>query len=250
MVAIVFLALQTQDLASRLTALSSSSSISAETSTFSTSSVMPVECGVGTKTLTETAASYSISVKYPEFSGCASAKVLSDLNFYISDAVTYATREVKFTDNVSDIANSLTLDYEVTYNTSKAIGVLISGSNYLGGAHGSSIFLTINYDLVHNQALKLEDLQDGNKLTNKLSDYSITDLKKQLNDPGMNSQIEAGASPKSENFQFVVFAKTGLEVIFTDYQVGPYAIGPQKVTVPWNEVKPVVKTEIVNLLGL
>ena len=43
-----------------------------------------------------------------------------------------------------------------------------------------------------------------------------------------------GTAPKPENFQLVVPGEDGLEVIFSSYQVAPYAAGTPSVEIPWS----------------
>jgi hypothetical protein len=118
------------------------------------------------------------------------------------------------------------------------------GSYYQGAAHPNSYSDVINYDLKNGKQLKLGDLfKPGAKFLQAIADYSIADLKKQT-DKGLTAgEIENGAAPLAKNYQSWNIMKTGIGVTFDAYQVGPYAAGPQFVTVPYSALKDLINPE-------
>ncbi|MEP7103948.1 MAG: DUF4163 domain-containing protein [Candidatus Dojkabacteria bacterium] len=207
------------------------------------------KCRIDNSPTIDSTDAYEINVKRPFVSGCES-QAQNDLNQYIIDSINQDEKTVKFTDPSGSAKNSLDLDYEVVSNSTKFISILIKGYIYLGGAHGDSVFIPINYDLVHNKIIKFEDLETDPLFVSKISSYSINALKIKLNEPELDSSIESGASADSANFQIFNLYKNGIKITFGDYQVGPYALGPQEVLVPWSEVSNYASLEIQDLLGV
>jgi hypothetical protein len=119
------------------------------------------------------------------------------------------------------------------------------GSYYQGAAHPNSYSEVINYDLKNGKQLKLGDLfKPGAKYLQAIAMYCIADLKKQGKDKGLtDEEIEKGAAASPKNYQSWTITKKGLGINFDSYQVGPYAAGPQFVTVPYSTVKDLVNPE-------
>jgi hypothetical protein len=119
------------------------------------------------------------------------------------------------------------------------------GSYYQGAAHPNSYSDVINYDLKNGKQLKLSDLfKPGAKYLHAIADYSIADLKKQATAKGLtDEEIASGAAPQAKNYERWNIMKTGIGISFDAYQVGPYAAGPQFVTVPYSALKDMINPE-------
>ena len=119
------------------------------------------------------------------------------------------------------------------------------GSYYQGAAHPNSYSDVINYDLKNGKQLKLSDLfKPSSKYLQAIADYSIADLKKQAKEKGLtDEEIASGAAPAGKNYDRWNIMKTGIGVSFDAYQVGPYAAGPQFVTVPYSALKDMINPE-------
>ncbi len=61
--------------------------------------------------------------------------------------------------------------------------------------------------------------------------------------------LREGIEPKRENFANWVATPAGMEIHFTDYQVGPHAIGLIVVTVPWDGLSDVVAPDLVGVVS-
>jgi hypothetical protein len=149
---------------------------------------------------------------------------------------------------------SMGSDLDVSYTVALAQDDLISvGFNvysyYQGAAHPNSFSEVLNYDLKNGKQLKLSDLfKPGAKYLQAISKYCIDDLKKQMK-VGVqegdvdNQWIENGAGPTAKNYQSWTITKKGLGINFDSYQVGPYAAGPQFVTVPYSALKDLINPD-------
>ncbi len=124
----------------------------------------------------------------------------------------------------------LQADYAVEYYNGNILSLSFTDYTFTGGAHGSTISSTYNYDLVNKKEIKLSDIfKPGFDYLKFLSDYCFEDIKKQNALMGMDSMedmIKPGIDPSMpENFARFLLAADSLIIIFDQYQVGPGAAG-------------------------
>ena len=116
-----------------------------------------------------------------------------------------------------------------------------------GAAHPGSYSITLNYDLGQGREMTLNELFKPNSgYLEAISNYCITELSKQ---PFFDGAFTTGADPTSENYRGWNITPEGLLITFDEYQVAPYAAGPQQVIVPWMELQGLVDPQGV-LAGL
>lgn len=139
-----------------------------------------------------------------------------------------------------EFSSSLTVGYTPTYMDSGLFSVRMNVGFYMAGAaHPAHYSHAINYDLSEGRVLSLEELfQPGSAYLETLSTYCLDDLAAQG-----TLAWEEGALPKAENFQDWNLTPGGLEIMFDEYQVAPYAAGPQKVLIPYERLKEVMNPE-------
>ncbi len=123
-------------------------------------------------------------------------------------------------------------------------GLKINFMGYLdGAAHPYHYSITVNYDLTQGRDLTLDDLF----LPNSSYLQVISDeCKRQLTERqiGFDSDVfSTGADPLPENYKFWNVTKDGLIITFSEYQVAPYAAGPQVVPVPFSLLKDVLNPQ-------
>ena len=107
-----------------------------------------------------------------------------------------------------------------------------------GAAHPGLYSITMNYDLGQGKELVLGDLFITNSnYLEAISNYCISELSKQ---PFFDSPFQEGAQPTVENYRNWNIATDGLMITFDEYQVAPYAAGPQTVTIPYGELLQVI----------
>jgi hypothetical protein len=112
------------------------------------------------------------------------------------------------------------------------LAVMFEVVGYFGGAHPGSRHVPLNFDLSEGRPLALADLfRPEADYLGAIAGYSIQEL-------GENPEIlftdfeQAAAAP--ENYQVWAITPQGILVIFEEYQVAPYAAGPQFVVVPYS----------------
>jgi len=107
-------------------------------------------------------------------------------------------------------------------------------------AHGFTRFRTLSYDLTTGRRLGLADLfRNGVDYLGWLSHESVAQL--QARPEIYNAQqTPAGLTPTEEHFAHFGLTPTGLEIVFDEYQVGPYAVGTPHVTFPYAQLRPLL----------
>jgi hypothetical protein len=104
-----------------------------------------------------------------------------------------------------------------------------------GAAHPGLNSVTLNYDLAQGKELALSDLFLPNSdYLGVISNYCVNELSKQ---PFFDSTFAEGAKPTPENYRNWNITPDGLMITFDEYQVAPYAAGPQTINVPYSELK-------------
>jgi len=107
-----------------------------------------------------------------------------------------------------------------------------------GAAHPGSYSLTLNHDLAGGRELALADLfLPNSNYLEAISSYCIAELSKQ---PFFEGPFAEGAQPTPENYRNWNITPAGLLITFDEYQVAPYAAGPQQVTIPYNELQTLI----------
>ena len=107
-----------------------------------------------------------------------------------------------------------------------------------GAAHPGSYSMTLNYDLGQGRELALGDLfLPNSNYLEAVSKYCIAELSKQLFFEGPFAE---GAQPTPENYRNWNITPDGLMITFDEYQVAPYAAGPQKVIVQYSELQAMI----------
>ncbi len=103
-----------------------------------------------------------------------------------------------------------------------------------GAAHPYHYTITVNHDLENDKDVTLDEVfQPNSNYLQALSDYSKAELSKR--DIGFEG-FEQGADPTPENYHNWNVSDKGLIITFDEYQVAPYAAGPQIVAISFSEV--------------
>ena len=197
---------------------------------------------------------YEIAAQYPQLSGG------NNPNFEKFNQVARGsvTKEVAgFKKNMApeteeeprpegSMGSDLTISYDVALAQDDLISIqYLVGSYYQGAAHPNSGSEVINFDLKNGKQLKLSDLfKPGSKYLSTIANYCVADLKKQSKEKGLiDDDINEGASATAQNYHSWTITKRGLRITFDAYQVGPYAVGPQYVLVPYSSLKDLINPE-------
>ncbi len=126
---------------------------------------------------------------------------------------------------VSPPGNIFSLKFEIT-------------SYAKGAAHPFDYSRTATYDLEAGQFVTLDQLfLPGSDYLGTISAYCIAKLSASEIGPVFSDE---NAQPFAGNYRNWNITADGLLITFDEYQVAPYAAGPQKVIVPYSELQSII----------
>ena len=210
-------------------------------SSYLKSNIQPANIEIEDISFDEKTEDYEIKVNYPQFKGKES---LSDINDLIKEKFQQDVQSFKEDVQGNAIVEVGALSYlQISYETILFEDELLSlrfGTLYYvaGMAHPNSYYSSFNYNLQNNTKIELADLfLSGEDYLKTLSDLSRQILKTQI-DPEYYSEyfVDPGTEPILDNFQVFNFTKENLFITFNPYQVGPWALGPQFVEIPFEQL--------------
>lgn len=203
---------------------------------------MPDIEGIDKNLLVETGPQYAINVQAPV---TRSAKINKDIDGIITEQINM------FIENASQPVeedwgdSQLIIEYETHYYDDTHVTFVFKVYYYMAGAaHGNSYSITRTYNLVTGEKIELADLfAPGSDYLGRLSQLSRRALASsgQLGEDYDQDWVEEGTAPLEENFARFVPLPNGLMLIFDPYQIGPWAIGEQRVTIPWSDLQDILR---------
>jgi len=136
-------------------------------------------------------------------------------------------------------ASSFDVTYNVLFQSADIASIKFVVVGYTSGAaHPYHYTITVNYDFEQSRSLLLDELfLPGSNYLEPISNYCFAELSKQ---PGFEGPWQEGAAPTPENYRNWNITPDGLMITFDEYQVAPYASGPQTVIVPYRELQAVM----------
>lgn len=159
--------------------------------------------------------------------------------------------------------NTLDAHYGNIFHSGNVISIHYSVSWYgAGAAHPNHHFQTFNYLL--NPLVRFYSLEDLFVDTDaafqaiiKHTHEELMKIRADVDDGGTSEDepllekewVERGTSDW-ESLSAFIFSEVGVEIYFPPYQVGPYALGAQFVTIPYKLIHPFLKNEIRSALHL
>ena len=118
---------------------------------------------------------------------------------------------------------------------------LVMSEYFAGAAHPTSHLVPLNFDARTGRQYRMADLfAPGARYLARLSQLSRPALAKLLGPDADAGTINEGTTPTAENFEGWSVSPGGLDVTFGEYQVGPYAIGMPRITIPLAAVRDIV----------
>jgi len=112
-------------------------------------------------------------------------------------------------------------------------------TNIAGAAHPTNTVVTASFDLSTGRRLALADLfRAGADYLDAVSSAALAQL---ATVPGYDAGLaRTGAAPSDANFARFSLTEHALEITFAQGQVGPYAIGMPRVTIPYSQLRPLL----------
>lgn len=142
--------------------------------------------------------------------------------------------DIKYTEH--DDANTVTYLFEVFEDTL--------------GAHPNAYYRSFTFNTTTGQELRIADLFSGSGYLNTLSRISREKLTPQIAkatetplDEFDTTYLESGTTPDANNFQVFYFEDSNLVIVFPPYQVGPWVLGTQTISIPRSDLSVDLKAE-------
>jgi len=204
-----------------------------------------------------------IEINYVEFANEDNDTILNKINQQNLDLL----RGKKYT-NIIAYANGFLRDYakdkeeipemavwnaeinqSVLFNASDVVSIESDFYNYTGGAHGMYGTVYENYSRQTGNTIELADLFKPNfeeALTEIGEDY----FRRDMAIPPQELLENSGYTFKNNEFYLpdnFALKKDGIVFLYTLYEIASYAQGEQAFTIPYGELKPLLKQEgIIN----
>lgn len=175
----------------------------------------------------------------------AGMDVREAIDSFTADIVrNYNETAVKFAEEFSRDADDWSGTFEWTYDIKGSkegeyrnwISYTVDTYSYLGGAHGGSVCRGLNFDRKSGKLLAEDDIfvyGYEETLNNALRSH----LKSSLEEDRYGMLFDTDITPNG-NF---VLSSYGITYIYGQYEIGPYAAGIIKVSVPWDEIQSIVR---------
>lgn len=185
---------------------------------------------------------YTITAQIPSLQGSSDPRVATlnarlnqiaqdEINQFKNDVLTFASNPP-----ISS-GSSFDLRYSVIGQRGDIWSIKFDISFYSdGAAHPGHFSRTLNYDLSNGREITLDELfLSSSNYLQVISDFCKADLS--ARDIAFDS-FQTGADPLAENYKNWNLSNEGFLVItFDEYQVAPYAAGPQVVVISFSTLQ-------------
>lgn len=193
------------------------------------------------------ATGYRIDASYPQFDG--PAVNFAALNAKFANTTKEAAGEAVPAADIGDDIDQ-TWSYEQSFGLYRpgpaAISVEVSLYSFTGGAHGNGSTYAVLVDLRSGRELKpASAFTAGGEWLRTVTAIVAADLKKQFVErPGFDDALEPAklAELMAEPGRYL-FKADGLEIIFNQYDVGPYSAGTYQVAIPYSRLRSLIRPD-------
>lgn len=138
---------------------------------------------------------------------------------------------------------SLSISPKILNSQEPVATVVLNTSSYMGGAHGSSAQTYYNFDLKNQKQIYLDQIIQPNQ-KQKLQELAHQEFKTWVIDSKLAENVDdyeqAWKFFLSSNFYL---GQKGLILQYAEYEIGPYVVGLPRLTLPYEQLKGVIKPE-------
>lgn len=189
---------------------------------------------------------YEIKGQTPQLQGSDDPRVMAfnaDLKQITQNEVNIFKKNMQDVIVIPEVPNSsFDFHYElISPAGNQIVSLKLTFEGFTSGqAHPYHYTITVNYDLEQAKDLTLDQLfTPGADYLQLISDYCKTQLA--ARDIGFQDVFTQGADPHPDNYKNWNISADGLVITFDEYQVAPYAAGPQTVVVPYSVLNQVIQ---------
>jgi hypothetical protein len=175
----------------------------------------------------------TIDISYPPMEAEFASTIIQDFLNDLQSAIVGMYAEV-YDPVWEHFPWALAVDFESFDFSATITSLNFTVYQYTGGAHGNTFFATFIFDLENERVLGFDDLfLPGINPLETIYPIVQASLEEQLAEYGADvAWIADGTGMNPDNYQNVVVSADSLTFFFPPYQVGPYAFGPQQVSIP------------------
>ncbi|HTP02081.1 MAG TPA: RsiV family protein [Anaerolineales bacterium] len=192
------------------------------------------------------ASAYKITAEVPVLVGKQDARINAFNALMLATVRSAADNFKQQVANLPAAPDAQTSTFDLRYNLVSPPGNILSlkfdiQTFLSGAAHPGTISRTVSFDLQEGRQLSLADLfaSDVDFLT-PISEYCIAELGNR--DIGFEG-FELGATADPGNYRNWNITSDGLMITFDEYQVAPYAAGPQTVVIPFRDLAQLIRPD-------
>lgn len=189
--------------------------------------------------------SYEIDARYPQFDGGAQ---FDGLNRAFADATRERAKDAVPTPDIDAGGREQSWTFEQGFTLYRpgpqAISVRTTSYIFTGGAHGGTTISATLVDLRSGRSVKPSEVMQG-EWRRSVAEIARADLKHQFVErPGFEDALQPRKFDKllDDDNRFL-FRDRALEVIFNQYEVGPYAAGQFLVTIPYSRLAGLIRPD-------
>ena len=194
---------------------------------------------IRTKTISIEADSYRVNIKYPFTNSPA---INASIKKLINEQVRIFKRDSKAARVNPDWVYELWIDHKSWKYSDTTASFEFEIYEFTGGAHGTTKVVTKVIDAASGKEYGLADIfRKRSGYADVLSGLCEQQLREKLGGYADDRWIARGAGPRPENFRHFVLTPCCLKIYFEQYQVGPYAVGIQEVTVAIDKLKDILE---------
>ncbi len=129
-------------------------------------------------------------------------------------------------------------------SSTNTISFIVQAYRYTGGAHGSTQIKTFVYNLDKKLITENEIFKDSD-WRNLISEKSREYFRKELGVYLDENMLSSGTSPDLNNFNNFYISGNNIVFLFEEYSIGPYALGIQEFSVPFDQIRKILKSNIL-----
>jgi peptidoglycan-N-acetylglucosamine deacetylase len=193
-----------------------------------------------TGVVSETTSTYTIDMKYPQFGiSVIDTKIKEGVDAFVTEFKKQAESKLP-----QEAQYELASTFAGVYEDADVVSARLVVSQFTGGAHPGAMMYGLNYAKDTGKEIGLASVLRliGAELS-QVAEIATAELEKKLGD----SFLPEGAKASSDNYWTYTINDKGVTFIFNEYQVAPYAAGPQRVSfarvVPPSTTEPASREE-------
>jgi hypothetical protein len=214
---------------------------------------------VRSHTIVEKTKEYDVDVSYPEF---LPSTVAHDANSFLASLFKKRVDDFK-KESIASLKDApkellergVVAYYDVSFteeaSTTRYSSIIVASEYYaVGSAHPGHSIDTFIFDKKARRLVAPSELFVASssylELLSKLSraDFDARNTKSDADHIIIDtSSANTGFEPTKENFSKVLPLQDGLMIYFNEYQIAPYAAGPQQAVIPYSTLKDIINPD-------